>query len=211
MTTITRSIATGSDDAYLSDIFIPSRTYSVTSSTISNNYSSGDVSYIIGRFTNITIPQWTTITNAVLKFTASSTKNVTYKASPFWSDIDANTFGLRAIETDNVSTFSDWGEPWDYSSQVVRDRWTNSFVNNTEYTTTDISSLIQTVVDRVWWVSWNAIAILFSNPEGFEYSWNWLEIYSYDWDPAKAMEIEITYDDPTPPSTYSKSKLLMFF
>jgi hypothetical protein len=192
MATINRSIAQSTDDA-LTYNFIGWITEQVTNSTLIWELSWWDEYWIIGRFQNISIPQSATITNATLKFTSATTKTITYKTTPISWDFNCTWFTIWVIETDNIWTFSEFWSIWWVWTTVDRST-SNSVVAFTEYTTVDISSLIQVVVDRWGWSSWNSLALAIIPTPYDEYSNTWLEIISYDWDPTKVMELEITYD-----------------
>lgn len=195
MATITKNITQSTDDA-LTYNFITWITEQVTSTTLLWELQNWwDEYWIIGRFQNITIPQWATITNAILRFTSATTKTITYKESQFWTDLNCTWYTIWVIETDNIWTFSNLWSIWAVWT-VVNRTTSNSVVSNTEYTTTNISSLIQAVINRWGRSSWNSLALTVIPKPYNEYSNTWLEVYSYDWDPSKVMELEITYDAP---------------
>lgn len=189
MVTITRDITQWTDDAEIYDFF--DLTYNVADPTLTADVYLWDADLIVGRFQNVNIPQWTTITNATLSFTSSTTKSIQYQDNPVLP-INCTGFEIWYIDDDNISTFSDWWSINARSTPYIRTT-SNSVVTDTEYTTPDISSLIQDIVDRVWRVSWNALALRISPYPRWGYSNTWLNVYAYDWDPTKVMSLEITY------------------
>lgn len=191
MVTITRDITQWTDDAELYDSPWGYVTVEVSSSTVTGFVDWWDVKWAIGRFSNITIPQWTVITSASFSFTSASTKSITYKDSPFDSDNNCTWFEIWYVDANDVSTFSESGSISWISTLSV---WTtsNSVVNNTEYTA-DVTALVQDIIDRAWWSSWNALALLIWPYYRGDYSNTWLDVYAYDWDPSKVMSLEIDY------------------
>lgn len=211
MTTIIRAIAVWTDDWVAVNFGGWIKTYNLADNDIISSLSAWDQYYIVWRFANITIPQWTIITNATLKFTASDTRTIIYNEVPFGTNFDANGFFIYWADLDDVSTFTNDWALW-ISSFSFKVTWntSNNVTNNTEYTTPDIKTIIQWIVDRWWWDSWNALVIALCQDPDSEYYSNWVSIYSYVWDPSKVMELEITYDDPPAPDVKKWNLLLMF-
>lgn len=143
------------------------------------------------RFSGVTIPQGATISAAT----------VTVKASNTNSSISAISF-FSCENVDNATQITS-GADFDSRSLTGLISWTlSSFVANTTYTSTDISSEIQTVVNRIGWVSGNALQIFWYNSNSTSGAFR--KIFSYDNLPANSMSLSITYTTPAPSAPYGQ-------
>jgi len=117
----------------------------------------GSTNYKLGggmRFTNITIPKGSTINVAYIVFTCRAPNSATAVKSR-----------LRGEDIDDAPTFSDIA---DYNS---RDRtsasvdWDNlpAWVVDTEYTSPDIKTVIQEIIDRAGWASGNDLVMFWDD------------------------------------------------
>lgn len=141
------------------------------------------------RFRSVTIPNGATILEATLTFTAS----VTRAATP------VNT-RIGAEQADNPADFSgeDWASAWarlnNHGTQVDWDGlgpWTQ----NVEYTSGDIKTVIQEIVDRAGWSSSNALVLSWDD---FDHRTSWGAFwtqrpYSYNISNTKAAKLYVRY------------------
>jgi hypothetical protein len=114
------------------------------------------------RFTNITIPQGATITNAYIQFTAdeNETGEVSLRIrgndvddAVTFSSTDGDVFTNRAKTTANVIwTPGDWSIGNSGAAQR----------------TPDISSVVQEIIDRGGWSSGNSIAFMITSTTGYD-------------------------------------------
>ncbi len=141
------------------------------------------------RFRNVTIPKAATIVEATLTFTAS----VTRAATP------VNT-RIGAEQADNPADFSgeDFASAYarlnNHGTQVDWDGlgpWTQ----DVEYTSGDIKTVIQEIVDRAGWSSGNALVLSWDD---FDHRTSWVagrtqRPYSYNQSNTKAAKLSISY------------------
>ena len=121
------------------------------------------ISYIIGqdsgevrdltaavRFLNVTIPQGVTINSATITVTAVVT------------DPDEVTTKIKGIDEDNTATFT--SDPTGRAETTAGVDWDFGNVTQDEqYTSPDISTVIQEIVDRGGWSSGNALGLFIKN------------------------------------------------
>ena len=136
------------------------------------------------RFLNINIPAASVISSSSINFTA----NGNYAAATCNSSIsgelalipatysDITDFMARAWTTANVS--------WDNIGA-----WTT----NAEYTSADITTVIQEIVDQGGWAAGNPISIVWEDWAGSSTANAYRSAYSYDNDPTKAPRLLITF------------------
>ena len=124
-----------------------------TSSDLEFMEDGGSVQAYVGmRWTNVTVPQGATILSAYLELTTDETGSVP-------ADVE-----FFAEASDNAATFS--SSNFDISSRAKTAAsvvWANIPAWNTigeAHQSTDISAIIQEVVDRSGWLSGNALAVL---------------------------------------------------
>lgn len=149
MPTIVVGIATGADDGYST---------SASAFNNNNNYVHFGDNAGVGldtflRFQNVAIPNSAVITAASIQFQANSslagtTVNVNIKGDA--SD-NATAPTTRATHTGKTRTSASVN--WQPGGQTA----------GSNYTTPDISSVIQEIVNRAGWVSGNALQILIDN------------------------------------------------
>lgn len=116
--------------------------------------SPGVIQIIALRFTNITIPQGSTISSASIQFTAGDVNNTLTNLAINAEDIDdspelmAQDFNLSLRNPTDALVF--WSpESWDAVGDAGDDQ-----------KTPDLSSIIQEIINRSGWQSGNAITIL---------------------------------------------------
>ncbi len=143
--------------------------------------------YVGIRINDIDIPQGSQINSATLKFYSKDDESgfLSYEISGQAID-DAPTF----VETNNNIS-----NRWDNTNKVS---WFNmsNWLENTVYPTPDISSIVQTIVDRPGWASDNSMAFIFRHFDGS----NEREAVSYEKNAATAALLEINYDGADPAS-----------
>ena len=183
--TIDRRVAAGSDDAEEG----ANGTLLLSSSDLELVFD-GTNQWIGLRFTNLAIPRGTTIGKAYLQFEAKETQS------------EATSITILAQAADNAATFSTsstvsarprttaqatWAPPaW----SVVGEAGANQ-------RTTDVSAVIQQVVNRTGWTSGNALVLIMSGT-GHRTAW------SFEGKPASAALLHIeagTAPPPPPPPT----------
>ena len=142
------------------------------------------------RFLNVAIPQGTTINTANLIITSALNTN------------DACATRISAENVDNPAVFTGdnyaaaharWVNrtaarvDWDF---VPADVW----VLNTEYNSPDISAVIQEIVDRLGWVSGNAIAIFWNDWDLRTGANNYRPAYPHNIDANRAVKLDIDWE-----------------
>lgn len=141
------------------------------------------------RFTDIGIPQGSTITRAYLDFTAASTSNTGLKYTIYGENVaDAATF---TTATGDIS-----GRPRT-GAQVG---WTliEDWIAESSYESPDISNIIQEIVNRADWCGGSDLSLILEPSDLADRL-----AYSYDGNPLKAPTLHVEYDTSTlaPPQT----------
>ncbi|MDO6566205.1 PilC/PilY family type IV pilus protein [Alteromonas sp. 1_MG-2023] len=156
------------DDATATGCYSGESIYQVSSQNdnleenTSGNASTGNVlnltdnsnNYVGIRFQNVNIPQGAEITEAYIELTASSTQtsnNASMSVSAIAEDDVANFSSGVSNRLSNIAKTSSitWSMP--------------SFYNNNEYSSPDITSLVEEVVNRAGWEAGNSMGFVFSN------------------------------------------------
>jgi uncharacterized repeat protein (TIGR01451 family) len=144
--------------------------------------------YIGTRFTNVTIPQGAQILSASVTFTASD------------NDSDPIDLQISAQAANNPGTFLDvdfnLSSRWD-ATNTVDWNGVEAWVKDNTHNTPDITTIIQTLVDRPGWASGNAMALLVRWVSGDQ-----RRAYAWDDDPATAPVLNITYRQNNYPVSY---------
>jgi len=134
------------------------------------------------RFNNITIPQGSTINSAVISFKARYDQTNTTVDIDYWGD-----------DVDDASTFSTYT---DYDNRTKTTATTSqtfgAWTANSTYSSTELKTIVQEIVNRGSWSSGNSIAILTSRKT----TWYVQQPYSYDYSSANAPYIVITHTPP---------------
>lgn len=194
MASVNIQISTGTDDA---EEFVGAGSFFADGEVV-NNSSDLEICYdtdedndsqLVGvRFQNVTIPQGSTINSAVVRFVVDAVRTSTFTVD-IWGD-----------DSDNPSGFpNDAGTP---SHNISNRTSTTATVSwnvggsgaaiNTVVDTTDISTIVQEIVNRVGWSSGNAMVIIFGNPSGTTPR----EFESYDGEAGDAARLVIDYTEP---------------
>jgi hypothetical protein len=134
------------------------------------------------RFVNVDIPQGATILSAVLKTCAGQTCDGT-KAR--WK-----IYGQNAGDCNEFSTEADF-EARPKTVAEADTGYLSPWVEGSWYETTDISAIIQEIVNNPNWKAGNALAILL---HGHPEAQTTHEIRSYDANPSQAAVLEVTYE-----------------
>lgn len=136
------------------------------------------------RFGNVNIPRSATVISAYLKISSINTDYrdqiygvIAAEASDNPTDFSGRLIGDAALATASVV--------WDYKTAWSPD---------TQYTSPDISNVIQEVVNRVGFSSGNSIAIYYSTRD---LSGKGRSFASYEYNPASAAVLEVTYETYT--------------
>ena len=136
------------------------------------------------RFTNIDIPQGATVQNAYIQFKVDSGANS--GTVMLWirgeDTDDASQFTVSSYSISSrsqTSAFAPWWPPdWDAAVGEA----------GTDQRTTDISSIIQEIVDRPGWASGNTMAIII---DGFGFGTRSAESYEGDANGAALLHVEL--------------------
>lgn len=177
MATLTRQVAAGVDDGY----WAGSWSNNSSSGGIGKNFFGNDV-YSAWRFNNITIPAGATITSATLTIKASETKS------------DNITFYLYGIDEDDTADFG--SDPGGRAKTTANVSWNiNGQTIETNYTSADITSIINEILGRAGWASGNDLGII-TVVDGATSNDKIGRFYSYDGSSSKAAILTINYTVP---------------
>lgn len=141
----TWTIATGTDDGH----WDPGGGFSATSNYCLVGYASSQPRHAFFRYTNITIPQGTTILTAKITFVARYAGSGTVGLYIYGNDVDSATAPTTNADAANLgltTAYTSW-------SPVDMDQ-------NSSYDTPDLTSVVQEIVDRAGWSSGNAMQFI---------------------------------------------------
>jgi hypothetical protein len=193
--TVTVQVVASEDDCRVCDAKAPPHVWTWINPTsdhhaagfnyISKVYEGGGM-----RFRNIPIPKGAIINSAHLKLTA------------IWdsSGLVSRT-KIQGEAVDNASPFSDLSDYNGRARTIATVRWDNipAWTAGAEYTSPDISAVIQEIVNRDGWTSGNAIVLFWEDDGSDTGSETRRAALSYDGSPANAPKLEITYTLPEVP------------
>ena len=135
------------------------------------------------RFPNVTIPQGSTITSAIVKFNAGGSDSGTgCNINCYFNNVDNAVAPTSAIAGVNLAV----------TGAVA---WNNieSWTHDSTYYSPELKTILQTVINRPGWVSGNALQIVFKNNGS---STSRLR-KPHSWDNGSVIpELSITYDAP---------------
>ena len=178
--TMTVNITQSSDDA------TEQRSVVDTTSTTLNLASTSNAITTGLRFQNITIPRYATIDSAVLVLTANSNKSGTV------------TFTVRAEESVNPATYQTTISDISGRNYSAGVSWTaGSWFSGTSYTSQELKSIVQPLVDNGSWQSGNAMA--FSIYIGSVNKTNKQKSIDASDAGGRTAQLVITYTPPTSP------------
>ncbi|MEW6126182.1 MAG: C25 family cysteine peptidase [Acidobacteriota bacterium] len=148
-TPVSQRIIASSDDAEEAG-----GTVSITSTTLELGYNTTPAQNTIGlRFTNLAIPDGARITNATVQFTANGT------------DSSAVTVNIQGEATANSTTFTTATN--DITARLRTGSavsWSpGAWTSGTSYTSPNIASVIQEIVNTGGWASGNSLNLIISN------------------------------------------------
>lgn len=130
------------------------------------------------RYTNVTIPKNSTINSATIDVKAQGNSN-------------SRTCVIYAVASDNTAVWDSSNRPDNASRTTASVSWSvPTFSTGTTYTTPDIKSVIQEVVNRAGWSSGNALSVLIITADSNTPA---KQITDYNDDPASAAIITIDY------------------
>jgi len=145
-----------------------------------NDIELGQMKYVGVRFLDVGVPQGSTITNAYVKFRASSNNS------------EATSLTIYAEDADDAARFQSTGSNISgrqFTSSSVTWNSVPAWSKNSYYETPDISSTIQEVVSRSGFSSGNSIVVIFESTD-----LNGRRVFqSHDDNPTKAPTLHIEY------------------
>lgn len=173
-----------------------SRTWTDTGSSVSITFATldpgkhsvadGNTVSVGARFTNVTVPQGTTITSA----TFTLTPKITYPSGV------TIAFFVSAQNSDNASAFSTTPGMLNATNRPRTTAncgtWDLTSVVANEPETRDVTACVQEVINRAGWVSGNSIAIILDTHTTSSNS-EWQDFFPYDDTPSKAPKLDIVY------------------
>jgi hypothetical protein len=187
MATLNRQVGGSTDDAQNSGSTWPGTgNYTATGMTLQLGVT-GTAFYLVGvRFTDVNIPQGATINAADIQLCANGNSSQQLNVT------------LAAENVDNAATFSSGHQPKDAyasatSAQVVWNIGTAPWSAGSWYTSVDISSVIQEIVNLAGWASGGALNVLLWNT-GKSLTIQTRTIRSWDYSGhASGPKLDITY------------------
>ena len=192
LVTIDRRVSGSADDA---EEFSSGTTYD------DNDLDLAGVAYIGVRFTNLSIPQGATITNAYITFEAMEENT---------DNTPSTTLTIYGQAVDDASAFN-FGQAHNISNRTLTSAsvsWSPStWTEDSTYQTPDLSSIVQELVDRDGWNSGNSMVFIFTGT-------GYREAKAYNEDPNSApiLHVEYTgvryygYFDPDARYTYNSNR-----
>jgi len=157
------------------------------------------------RFTNVTIPQGSTITTAYLTFRARTTRTQT----PIYSKI-------RGEAADNAAQFSDYANYSGRARTTAQVLWNDipAWTAGNDYNSPEIKTVIQEIVNRAGWAAGNALVIFWDDHDG-NTSAGIRHAQSYNMDATNAPKLHIEYsgeapEPPPPPTPLSPGTAITF-
>lgn len=150
------------------------------------SHSNNDEWCIAARFTGVTIPQGATINSASFQMRAFGTYNASPNTVRFYVSAQASDNAAALAAT--VGNLATGTRPRSTAFATVT---LSSVIDGTWYSV-DVTSVVQEIVNRVGWVSGNAIAIQVDTHEDTTLG-EWQEFYPYDRDAASAPKLDIDY------------------
>ena len=169
MTTVEYMVSASDDDGY---------SFGSTTQLLNDRYLRvGSSSTSAMRFQGVAIPPNVDILSATLKLYATSPGKVNGRVRAEATGNAASLAGRTITKLPTTQAFVAWD-------------WTGTETRNTWYSSSDIRSVIQEVVDRSDWSTGNSLMIIY---EGRSDSPESIKFYAYDQGPDSAPELVITY------------------
>ncbi len=173
--TVEVQVSAGEDDCYVWASSIWATSPIRVGSYLSDNTRSGM------RFLTLTIPQYANITGAYLSFNASATLSGTDVNTTIWGELSSNP-----------SAFSDLADYDNRNRTSSNANWDNvpAWTTKTIYNSTDISSVIQEIVNLGTWSSGNNLTLFWENNGTTLGSYRQAYTYSSTDNPAPILHVE---------------------
>lgn len=144
------------------------------------------IDYWIGnRWTSVDIPQGATINSAILDmYNATIGEWTTVEMEIVGNDVDdAPAYSTSNKPSDNTDTTASFTTSIDVSTFQTA-QWFGNI-------TRDIKDVVQEIVNRAWWVSWNSMAIVLR--DNWSSASNNISISTYDRATDRGMKLDVTY------------------
>lgn len=179
--TFYRDVTAGADDGYA----VPAWS-SWNSGDVRVNFGkglSGETYETAVRFTNVTIPQGTQITQSKVKFRADNTQSN--------SSVKVTIAAADGIDNDQIDNYNEWNTTTRTTASV---NWTiPSWTSGTDYYTPDFSTVVQEAVNES---NFNDTFLIFFDDNGSSTGAT-RSAYSYDGSTSYAPELQVTYNVKT--------------
>ncbi|MCV0404469.1 MAG: DNRLRE domain-containing protein [Chloroflexi bacterium] len=185
-TTVERRVSASSDDAEQWQ----NGEVNLNSSDLELTEDSGRGNQTVGmRFTNLTVPQGATVTNAWIQFmtdeASSGTTSLTFRAEAVDNSATFTTTTGSVGSRPRTSAFTTWSPPaWLTVGEAGPDQRTPSLVG-----------LVQEVVDRGGWTSGNALSVIVTGS-----GTRWAEAWDGTTAGAPLLHVEYSSAPPDPPT-----------
>lgn len=153
-----------------------------------------------GRFLNVTVPNGATINTASLVSTAQGS----FGSAPEFviAIVDEDDPAAPTnVTTWNALVYTATRITWDFST---------SWVTDTEYTTPELATLLQDIVNRAGWASGQAMLLAISDDKAIS-SNNYRGRQDYGTDTTKALKLHIEYTAAETESTPGKSNVQIIY
>ncbi|MEI6532231.1 MAG: DUF2341 domain-containing protein [Candidatus Roizmanbacteria bacterium] len=150
---------------------------------ISAGYWNTSTETAVWNFTNVTIPRGTTITSAILSNTSCGIGN----------SIPDLIFKGNAIDNASLPSGTNLPRNMIYTSASIL-YTPSSWVNNTRYSSPDLSTIIQEIINRTGWASGNSLNLILDNNGALGN--NDICIYDYSVNTLNSSTLNISYQSP---------------
>ena len=159
------------------------------------------------RFANIDIPQNAIITAAYLTFTSRIDASAVTVNTVITDDKEADAAAFTTLADYQARRGTDVGGADNTKRTMAQVSWDNiePWITGNQYQSSDISSVIQEIVDQTGWVSGNHLALFWDDYTGRSTAqgilsnsstWAGREAYSYLLSPAQSPQLHIEYTVP---------------
>lgn len=164
------------------------------------------------RFLNVTIPVGATITAASLTFRADISVSGTTVNSRIVGNLQTAPTSWGTLADYQARRGTDAGGGNNTKRTVASVTWDSiaAWTINTDYTSPDISTVIQEIVNQAGWASGNNLALWFDDHENRSNSGAgcYRRVYTYDGSTTYAPKLDITYTVAAPKSGNLAQKLV---
>lgn len=191
MPTLNILIATGADDGQYRSGGTFFNNNNIT--TVIGN--SGAAMRCFFRFQNVTIPAGATITAASIRFIATANQSSTTCSLVARGELDTNPAAVSSGADGNARTKTSASVSWNEPA------WTTG----NSYSTPDIATIIQEIIDQGGWSSGNAMQLFVEDNASTSTAFR--SPRSYDGSTTDCARLDITYTDP--PTGNRRRRLLL--